>query len=344
MYNDIRLIFIILLFILVIILFKISAKLIKNRKNRLIKEKKEDILKFLYNQAEKNQETNFEKIQLFSKLKPEKLMKIINILLKERKIKYDKENIKLTNDGVKEAQEIIEKHRKIEKYLFESTSVKIEEIHSIAEKEEHSNKLNIELANTYQCIDPHGDVIKGQGVHSFSILKLTQNLDNTNKIFKIIHIEDEPREIYSKIVQLDIAPFDYIKIKEINTNSIKIITNRGQLIEIDFILAGNIFIVEEENKNEEIEILFNEIEENFDLISTLDKLKINQKAKILGLSFYIRGEEKRRLLELGFVRNSLVEPLYNNMLGDDPRVYKIKNTAIALRKEQAQKIYVQKLN
>ncbi|MCX7971608.1 MAG: metal-dependent transcriptional regulator [bacterium] len=310
----------------------------KKAEEKLINEKKEDILKFLYKQLQENKITTFSDLQLFSNLKPDRLIKIIHILLREKKIKYDNENVKLTSEGIQKAEKIIEKHRKIEKYLFENTSISIEEIHSIAEKEEHAETKIPEHQNSYECVDPHGDVIKGNSIPYKSLLSV---IHCPEKIYKIIHIEDEPKEIYAKIVKMDLAPFEYIKIIQLKDKSIDILTNKGQKLEIDIITANNIFIAEE--KDENIEKLFEEIEKKISQISTLDKLKIKEKAKIIGISFYIRGEEKRRLLELGFVKNSIVEPLYNNMLGDDPRVYKIKNTMIALRKEQAQKIYVEKL-
>ncbi len=315
---------------------------IKNRNSRIKKEQKEDIMKFLYKKSKENQKVNFESLQLFSKIKTNKLTKILEEMLKERKIKYDEDNIKLTLDGEKEAKEIIQKHRRIEKYLFEETSIDVEEIHDVAEKQEHNEEIKINTKNTYECIDPHGDIITGQETLSYPLLKIIKDIKNIEQIYKITHIEDEPKEIYKKIVCLDLSPFDYIKIKNISSNSITLLTDKGKIIELDYITAGNIFVNKEEN--EEITKMFEEIEKNITKITTLNELKLKEKGKIIALSFYIRGEERRRLMELGFIKGSLIEPIYNNMLGKDPRVYKIKNTMIALREEQARKIYVMKVN
>lgn len=56
---------------------------------------------------------------------------------------------------------------------------------------------------------------------------------------------------------------------------------------------------------------------------------------------YIGGDEnaKRRLSELGFVKNAYVTPLFSSPLVD-PRTYEIVGTVVALRKETASNIYV----
>ncbi|MEN3014664.1 MAG: FeoA domain-containing protein [bacterium] len=318
----------------ILVLLILLAMKIVNKINISTKEKTEDIIKFLYKQSEDNQKTNLETIFLFSKISPKKLINIIQNLFREKIIEYDQENITLTSKGKYIAGQIIQKHRNIEKYLFENTSTVVEEIHKIAEKEEHK-EFNKE-DNTYDCVDPHGDIIVGEKPICYTLSSI-----QTNLIYKIIHIEDEPEEIYKKIVDLDLAPFDYIKTLQISSEYIKILTNKGQIIKLDPILFSNIYVCQEQDA--EIQKFFEEIEQNISNITTLDKLKINEKAKIIGISFYIRGEQKRRLLELGISRNSIIQPVYNNMLGDDPRVYKIRNTLLALRKEQSKKIYVQKI-
>ncbi|MCM3260230.1 ferrous iron transport protein A [Paenibacillus lautus] len=52
----------------------------------------------------------------------------------------------------------------------------------------------------------------------------------------------------------------------------------------------------------------------------------------------IRGEHKRRLLDLGFVPGSVIEVLKASPLGD-PTSYRVAGTVIALRKEESQLIW-----
>ena len=54
-----------------------------------------------------------------------------------------------------------------------------------------------------------------------------------------------------------------------------------------------------------------------------------------------RGESRRRLLDLGFVKGSDISIDLMNPLGE-PNAYLIKGTSIALRKDQAAKILIKK--
>lgn len=69
----------------------------------------------------------------------------------------------------------------------------------------------------------------------------------------------------------------------------------------------------------------------------LGELDINQKAIIKYIGFH--GIKKRRLYDLGFIPGQLIEKMYDSVFGS-PSCYKVKDTFIALRKEDAYKIEV----
>ncbi|MCH7524221.1 MAG: ferrous iron transport protein A, partial [Bacteroidetes bacterium] len=80
------------------------------------------------------------------------------------------------------------------------------------------------------------------------------------------------------------------------------------------------------------------VEEN---MVRLSSLKENETARILGISKESRGDNRRRLLDLGFVKGTkisidLISPMKN------PIAYLVKGTSIALRKDQASKILIKK--
>lgn len=74
-------------------------------------------------------------------------------------------------------------------------------------------------------------------------------------------------------------------------------------------------------------------------MTTLDLLHIGESARIQSLCS--SGEMRRRLLDIGFVPDSPVTCLFASRSGD-PRAYLIKNTVIALRKEDAENIIIRK--
>ena len=70
---------------------------------------------------------------------------------------------------------------------------------------------------------------------------------------------------------------------------------------------------------------------------TLNELPLGYNGKVQELRSY--GSERRRMLDLGLVRNTPVRPLFQSPSGD-PIAYLIRGTVIALRNEDAQKILI----
>ncbi len=69
----------------------------------------------------------------------------------------------------------------------------------------------------------------------------------------------------------------------------------------------------------------------------LSNLEINKKAKITNIN--CNDSEKRRFLDLGIVKDTIITPLFDSPFGT-PTAYEIRNTVIAIRKENANKIEV----
>ena len=70
---------------------------------------------------------------------------------------------------------------------------------------------------------------------------------------------------------------------------------------------------------------------------SLDKLQMNKVSKIDSL--YCNSNIKRRLLDLGFVPNTNITPIFKSASGD-PTAFEIRGTIIALRKEDACGVWV----
>lgn len=70
---------------------------------------------------------------------------------------------------------------------------------------------------------------------------------------------------------------------------------------------------------------------------TLKELMPGEKAVIVKLEF--DGVMRRRLLDLGFMKGSLVTCIRRSPLGD-PVAFQVSNTVIALRESESTKIFV----
>lgn len=72
-------------------------------------------------------------------------------------------------------------------------------------------------------------------------------------------------------------------------------------------------------------------------INTLTKLAMNKVAIIESLN--CTGDIKRRLLDLGIVKGTAIQPILQSPSGD-PRAFRVRGSTIALRKEDAQNVII----
>lgn len=71
------------------------------------------------------------------------------------------------------------------------------------------------------------------------------------------------------------------------------------------------------------------------------EVPVNTKVKIKKIM--IDGPIKRRLLDLGFIEDTIIEVLQKSPFGD-PVAYSIRGTIIALRNEITSNILIEKIN
>lgn len=293
----------------------------------------EDILKLLYHNQISNNSLTTNDITNALNFPNALIIDSIKKMMSSKLIHLQGDIIKLTNSGNDYALRIIRAHRLWEKYLSEKTGFHKEEWHERAEKKEH--ELTVEDTNELSALlgnpkfDPHGDPIPTPT--GKMPIKKGAPLSNiiAGTVGRIIHIEDEPEIIYKQILAENIHINSIVRVIESNSTRI-VFHSEGEKFVLAPIVAGNITISVLENK--EID------EEN---IARLSSLKEYETAKIIGLSKESRGENRRRLLDLGFVKGATIAIDLLNPLGD-PKAYLIKGTAIAIRKEQAIKVLIKK--
>jgi DtxR family Mn-dependent transcriptional regulator len=71
----------------------------------------------------------------------------------------------------------------------------------------------------------------------------------------------------------------------------------------------------------------------------LNELKPGQRAKVASISRAVRGSERRRFMDLGILPGTEVEADLKSPSGD-PTAYRVRNTLIALRHDQAEAIHI----
>ncbi|MCX8056290.1 MAG: ferrous iron transport protein A [Ignavibacteria bacterium] len=73
----------------------------------------------------------------------------------------------------------------------------------------------------------------------------------------------------------------------------------------------------------------------------LSELRKGEKAMIVRVN--LNGLTRRRLFDLGFIPGTIVSVLFESPLGD-PVAYLVRDTIIALRKDESEKIEVELIN
>jgi len=293
----------------------------------------EDILKFLYHNSLSNNSISTIDLTNAINFSNSLIIESLKKMMDNELIILEKDSYKLTANGNEYALQIIRAHRLWEKYLSEKTGFHKGEWHERAEEKEHElstseiNKLSNLLGNPK--FDPHGDPIPTRKGKIVSKRGVPLSSLKENEIGEIIHIEDEPDIIYRQILAENIHLYSIIRIIE-NNNKRVVFHSEGEQFILAPIVAGNITVSV---------LKKHEIQE--DNIARLSSLKLDEKAKIVGLSKECRGESRRRLLDLGFVKGAIVAIDLLNPLGD-PKAFLIKGTVIALREDQASKILINK--
>lgn len=306
-------------------------KRIKSDKKKILIE---DSLKFIYDLMLRKKGCTRKSLIEGLGLSGQKTDDLIQMLLKLNLIIQDDAGLRFTAEGNEYAVKVVRIHRLLEKFLAEETSIKEDYWHILAEDKEHNisdeeaESLSAKLGNP--LTDPHGDPIPdvtGEQLHTE-----TKPLDEMKQgeAGIISHIEDEPPEIYSKILALKLQLGTRLRIITIDERGI-FINAAGSKILVPQNLAANIFTSEPVEEFDE------------EGLKRLSELKMNEEGVIAGISKAMRGQQRRRLLDFGFVPGTAITVRLSS-IGNDPVAYDIRSTTVALRRQQADLVYIKQLN
>jgi DtxR family Mn-dependent transcriptional regulator len=194
--------------------------------------------------------------------------------------------------------------------------------------EEQAEKISQLLGNPRY--DPHGDPIPspdGQLPPKRGIPM--KQLDDLS-VAEIVHIEDEPKEIYADILNRGLHPGMQIQRTGESGGNI-LVRAEGREIVLPSVLVENISV-----RKKPVKTLVEGAHDSLDLLA------MGATAEVVGISKACRGQQRRRLMDLGVIPGTVVTPEMESM-GHDPRAYRIRGALIALRRDQAQHIFIRKL-
>jgi DtxR family Mn-dependent transcriptional regulator len=241
------------------------------------------------------------------------------------------ETLQLSSEGRSYALRIIRVHRLWEKYLADETGVDELQWHHSAEEAEHrlteadADALAAQIGNP--VFDPHGDPIPSSSgdLPDKSGKPLTDL--KFGEFASIIHIEDEPDAIYQQLVAEGLYPGMQVRMMESTKERVRFAAN-GEECLLAPLFAKNITVSS---------IKFEKTVEG--KFKNLSSLRIGEKGTVLGISKAMRGQQRRRLMDLGVVPGTEIVAEMKGAFGD-PTAYRIKGASIALRKKLADRIYL----
>ncbi len=308
------------------------------KKNNLIDNKRvviEDSLKHLYDCEFKGVDCSLSSLAGNLNIKSNETTKVIAWLESMELIKSDGIKISLTPEGRSYALRIVRIHRLWERYLADNTSVEEKDWHKIAEEREHltsiedARKLAARLGNP--LFDPHGDPIPLESGEVLSKEGIQLNKLEEKNFARIIHLEDEPKEVYAQLIALKLYPGMQIFVLE-NSKEKIVFEADGQECVLAPVLAANITVEKISEKET--------IQEKFE---TLSSLNVEESATVIGISKAMRGQQRRRMLDFGIVPGTVIKAQLKSLKGD-PAAYNIRGALIALRKNQSDLIHIKRNN
>ncbi len=248
-------------------------------------------------------------------------------------IKSSSDSLLLTPEGRSYALRVIRVHRLWERYLADETSISETEWHTIAEEKEHAisfeqaNMLAAQLGNP--IIDPHGDPIPSDTLQMPARRGIPLTSLKEGESATIIHIEDEPEEIYEQLVAEGLYPGVQVRMVESTTKRIRFSADSEECV-LAPSFALNVTVVPIPKEEEMKEYL------------TLSKLKQGKEAKVVRISTVIRGQQRRRLMDFGIVPGTKITAELSS-LGSDPVAYKIRGALVALRRNHTDHIFIEEV-
>lgn len=234
-------------------------------------------------------------------------------------------DFRLTDAGRTYAIHVVRSHRLWERYLADRTGVGPSEWHEQAEIAEHAlsradaDRLADRLGSP--LFDPHGDPIPTRDGEVLTRPTTTLSALAPDEVATIVHLEDEPREVFDLLLAAGLAPGMRVLAIARGPDRVTFAAG-GRTSSLAPVAAANVSVQREA-------VAVDPVSQ-----ASLADIGPGAEAIVAGLAAVCQGPQRRRLLDLGFVRGTLVRAEMASALGD-PIAYRVRDTVIALRHDQA---------
>ncbi|MAT40883.1 MAG: hypothetical protein CL609_00980 [Anaerolineaceae bacterium] len=299
------------------------------------REALEDALKYIFDQEQQGHYVHQDALRGALEISAKRIYSLLDQMESQGLIQHEQSQIILTENGEKLALQIVRAHRLWERYLADEARLPLNKVHSVAHRREHgmsSTQIEeLDAALGHPLADPHGDPIpNAAGIFRPHEKGTNLNHWEENTPGKIIHLEDEPPLAFAQILATGLKLGQTIRILEKNNQRI-VLTDGENEFTLAPAVAANVFLQE-----------LSETDQALRDAIPLTALKGTQPAEIVQLDERCQGFTRRRFLDLGLTPGTTIYAELENAFGD-PRAYRVRGTLIALRKDQADDIWVKPL-
>lgn len=289
----------------------------------------EDALKHLYLCATNQRRPTIQSVAGKLQIPENQTAELLNLMQQHGLVTINGD-VRLTATGTEYALHMIRAHRLWERYLADQTGYAADEWHDQADEAEHKmSQAEVEaLAATlgHPVYDPHGDPIPTAGGDMQSLDGEALTSVPANQSVRIIHLEDEPAAVYAQLTAEGLYPGMVVRTLERSDRRVRFWADGDEHV-LAPIVAANITVKRLP------------VADELPVEQSLADLTQGETGRIVAISPRCRGAERRRLLDLGIVPGTVVEAAMISPSGD-PTAYRVRDTLIALRKEQASLIAI----
>lgn len=293
----------------------------------------EDALKHAYNEEYANRTASIDSVAGALEVSRAFAVRLVSRLEARELVHSSDEGLQLTAPGRDYALRVLRTHRLWERYLADRTNVKPTDWHDEAERREHrlaATEVDALAASMgHPVYDPHGDPIptaegelpprKGVALTSLE----------AGQVGTIVHLEDEPRQVFEKLVAADLAPLMRVELIEASPDAVRFKAD-GEVRELAPVAATNITVHPLPTERAGV-----------GPYEKLSSLSPGESAVVVQIAHACQGPQRRRLLDLGVVPGTVITAELQGALSD-PIAYRIRSALIALRRQQADLIYVER--
>jgi len=234
---------------------------------------------------------------------------------------------RLSDAGSQRARELVRAHRLWERYLVDREGAPLETAHAEAHVREHGttseelDKLDEGLG--YPAWDPHGHAIPAPGCDVPALAaKPLSDESAVGRRLRVVCLDDESAPLLAQLVAMGVKPGADVAVIGRETDALCLELDDGT-VRLAMPAAHHVHVVPQPA-----------------LAVPLGELPVGSRARVAEVRG--GGKQQRRMLDMGMVPGAEVAVVRRASLGD-PVEYRVKGTAVAMRRADADSILVEEI-